>query len=317
MCQFFVLFCSCWGNFSQKCGGENYSNIYSARVPTIVSVNLTVPLHVETNTSFRIWTEVELKGMSSESSVSTNSSDNDTSFRQVSLVWRVESITKNSTSFHATDNITSVAAFIYVIDVGRHTLCVDASNVVTEGSYCTDFEVLVPVGDIHFVGVSRGLQSLSPFSVSSLVTANTSVHVIVNVTKGSKIEFEFDFGDKTRPLRLASHYKLDISDLTCAWEASATHTYTACGSYTFNVTVANAVSRRTRSFKSRFVVEGAIRDLQIQKIFASPGKETHIRVLPAYHTRCNVRYKWNFGDGSADRRSKGMEFYMYLRVWYL
>ena len=302
-----LLTSSCWGNFSLQCGGDSYNSIYSARVPTIASVILKAPPHVVTNSSFSVVAEVVLKGLNTSSFIESNNSDPAINFKMIVVTWRFGSTESNSTSVFGKGNLT-IATSIYASEIGQHYLCVHVTNTVTQSYSCIELEVLAPVRDLNVVEISRGLKTLNESSLSSLVTTGTSVEVIISV-KGSNLEFEFDFGDETRPLKKQEHGTSSPLDLTCVVKAYATHIYNTCGNYTVNITVSNAISSKTITLRSRFTVEKAISKLSFDKVFASPSEQTMFAlVIPQLKPNCNVQFKWNFGDGSAPLYSTGKCF---------
>ena len=153
---------------------------------------------------------------------------------------------------------------------GIYTAEVTASNLVSQLTVTT--EILVEEAILGLAADNDGPTLLG-----------TATQLSTNVTGGSNVIYEWDFGDSTS-----------------GSGASPTHSYPATGEYTAEVTASNAVSQAKTTTLVQ-VEEG------ITGLAAANDGPTLLGNLTQFtaslSTGSNVTYEWDFGDGDGESGS--------------
>jgi len=153
---------------------------------------------------------------------------------------------------------------------GSYTAEVTATNSENQAATTTNVQV-----DVAISGLSA--------SNDGPTVLGTATQLSANLTGGSNVTYDWDFGDSTNGNGV-----------------SPEHTYSAAGEYTAEVTASNAVSEATTTTLVQ-VEEG------IMGLSAANDGPTLLGNLTQFtaslSTGSNVTYEWDFGDGEGDSGS--------------
>ena len=150
---------------------------------------------------------------------------------------------------------------------GSYTAEVTATNSVNQATATTSVQVEVAISGINAANDGPTL-------------LGTATQLSASISTGSDVSYEWDFGDSTG-----------------STEASPSHTYSAPGEYTAEVTASNGVSEETTT--TLVQVEEAITGLKAAN--DGPTLLGNVTQFTAsLSTGSNVIYEWDFGDGESD-----------------
>ena len=303
----FGLFCSCHGDQNIICGGRNTSSVYSTAVPLLVSLTITLPKQVKTNTSVTAVSKLSIKRQREEVSDLDGIKQGNQTANDILINWYSGVKFWNKTQHTLHRNQTRTSTTFSFASPGSHRICVEASNLFSHQKICTDIDVVVPVQGLQLVTVFQGGKKLNLF-VPLVVASHQKVLLKYLTASGSRPRFQFDFGDGSSRLIVMDNVADRYSSVCSCVIVS--HVFKSCGNFTVNATASNAVSLQSVTQPSQVMVVLSIRDVEIQKndrdcLYVEGNVSSTLTAIVKQSQGCTVSFQWNFNDSSPNMTTTG------------
>ena len=305
------------------CGGQHSISVYSTAVPMIVSLNLSIPHPLKTNTSVSVASGLSIKRRTDEvrglNRITMGSETADSVlvrwFSQTGLynktghpVNKTLMTLRNTTSSKLDGNFTRILSHLEFFIPGYHNVCVQASNLFSYLETCTVVDVVAPITDLQLVAISQEESMLDNVSSNLSIPTSKAIRLKYAIGSGSRPEFLFNFGDGS-PVLVDTYAVTGRAALRPSCVV-VLHFFKSCGNITINVTASNSVSIKSVGqlvFVNPFIdelkiINKSLHDCLYVKVNTFVVLEATVRVhLPD----CLVFYEWNFHDSSPSVTTEG------------
>ena len=300
------LFFSCHEDKNITCGGTKSSSVFSTAVPLIVSLNISLPHQVKTNTSINAVSELSIQRWTNEVSGLHSIRQGNQTADSVLIEWYSKHKVYNSTLNTLEGNLTRTLSQLVFIVPGNHNVCVQARSLFSQQQRCVLVDVVAPIAGLKLVAVFQDRTRLGMSPSLSMPILKT-VHLKYLITSGSRPEFRFNFGDGTSPLTVANPISGRTAlECTCV---VVSHDFKNCGNITVNATASNSVSLESVVQPAKLNV--FIESLELDKrgrdscIYVEVNVSVTLKAKITGSLGCAVSYEWNFDDSSPNVTTNG------------
>lgn len=294
------------------CGGTNTSSVYSTAVPLLVSLNISLPKQVKTNTVVTVVSTLSIKRQRDEVSALDSVKQRNQTADSIFMEWSSAGKVYNITQYRLQGNLSSTSTDLIFQSFGRHDVCVQAYNLFSNQRRCSHVDVLVPINGLRLVTAFQEGVKLPLYFPPLSVTSCKSVYFKYLIGRGSKPQFRFDFGDGSPPLIVAdSSLDYDPLDYTCV---TVSHIFRSKGKFTVNVTASNAVSLSSYPFdvNSARLFIGKVELVKNGRdciyVEANVSSTLKARILQPEGCQFKVSFRWHFSDSSPNVTTLGEHY---------
>ena len=277
--------------------------MYSTAVPLLVSLNISLPKQVKTNTSIAAVTELSIKRPRYEVSGLNRIRQGNQTANSISIEWYSEYKLYNTTWLTLQGNWTRTLAQLVFVLPGNHNICVRAHNLFSRQDRCTLVSTVAPITGLQFVKV---FQEKTKLNISLPLPTFKTVYLKYLIDSGSTPEFRFNFGDGSDPFivtnSISGRYSLECTCVTVS------HAFNQCGNFTVNVTASNTVS--SDSVDHPIKVNLLIDSLELAKngrdcLYVEGNVPTTLNAKLKELQGCTVFFEWSFNDSSPNVMTEG------------
>ena len=279
-----------------------------------MSLNITLPKKVETNTSVTAVSKLLIKRQREEVSNLDRIKQGNQTANYILINWYSGVRFWNKTQHTLHGNQTRTSTTFSFASPGSRRICIEASNMFSHQKICTDIDVVAPVQGLQLVTAFQGGKKLNLFA-PLVVKSHQTVLLKYLTASGSRPRFQFDFGDGSSPLIVMDNFA-DRYSSVCSC-VTVSHVFKSCGNFTVNATASNAVSLQTVTQPSQVTVVMSIGAVEIRKndrdcLYVEGNVSSNLTATAKQSQGCIVSFQWNFNDSSPNMTTKGELLVMYL-----